>query len=377
MIIFAKDFGKLAGLKPMLIYLMIPFSFFNCISLTFEQIYGAIKKSKPIAISSLSRAYIGFGISLVIIVIFKTNKYYGPIIGQILGGALLTAYWIKCIIPYFTFSFDKSYLKYIFTYSVPLIPYVLSGVIIEQFGKIAIGNSKSVSDAGYYSLALAISSIVSIVISVSHQAWNPYYFEYMNAENYKQHDEDQNKIFRITIFLAIAIAAFGNEIGILLAKKSFTGSLYLVPIFVLGYVFYQLAYVYMRNFSYDKKTQYLTFTVLISGVSNVLLNVFLIPKLGQLGAAFSFVLSYVIMAIFAWGFNKFLVKHYGTPLKVLLTPLVFSLPFFAAIYFIGSMETIWLKIIIKLLLTSMLGIMLLWNSRAEIMRFLKFSKAVQ
>lgn len=374
LIFFAEKFGQLVGLQKKLVYLIIPFAFFNGISLTFEQIYGPLKKSRIVAISSLSRAYIGFAFSVGIVLMLKTDKFYGPIIGQIIGGAALVFYWIKCISPYFKLSFDRTYIKYILSYSVPLIPYVLSGVIIEQFGKVAIGNVKSVSEAGFYSLALAVSSIVSIVIAVSHQAWNPYYFEYMNSGNYAQHDADQNKIFRITIFLAISIAAFGNEIGLLLAKHTFAKSLYLVPIFVLGYVFYQLAYVYLRNFGFTRKTQYLTLCVLLSGLSNVLLNTVLIPKYGEIGAASSFVISYMLMALIAWALNKYIVKHYGPPLKLFLYPLFLSLPFFVIIYSLRFMEGFWIKFLIKGTLTTLLGIILFWGFRSELMKYLRFQK---
>lgn len=371
LIVYSEEFGKLVGLSKELIYLIIPFAFFNSISLTFEQIYGVLKESKKIAISSLSRAYIGFAFSLAIILIIKTNRYYGPVVGQILGSCALLYYWFKSIGPYISFSFNKSYLKYIFSYSIPLVPYVLSGVIIEQFGKIAIGNTKSASEAGFYSLALAVASLVSIVIAVTHQAWNPYYFEYMNAKNYKQHDEDQNKIFRITLFIAMGVASFGSEIGLILAKRNFSGSLYLVPIFVVGYVFYQLSYVYMRNFGFTKKTLYLTLTVLLSGISNVVLNTFLIPEYGELGAAVSFMLSYVIMAFFAWVFSKFVVKAYSAPLAIFLLPLLYSIPFFASVYYVSSVDNFILKIVIKVLLASLLGIILFWSLKAEVTKILK------
>lgn len=372
LIVFAKDIGTLFGLsEPLLMYMLILFSLINALSLTFEQIYGVLKKSKLIAISSLVRAYLSFGFSIVIILLLKEDKYYGPIVGQILGGIALIFFWIKWIKPYFKFKFDKKYLVYIFSYSVPLIPYVLSGVIIEQFGKIAIGKINSASEAGFYSLALTISSIVLIVITVSHQAWNPYYFEYMNNKNYIQHDRDQSKIFRITVFLAVFIAAFGDLIGNVLAKKSFSGSFYLIPIFVTGYVFYQLAYVYMRNFAYTKKTKYLTVTVFISGISNIILNYFIIPYYGETGAAVSFVLSYIIMAAFAWVFNKYFIKHYGSPLKLFLVPLIISIPFFVTLYYVRYIDGLVYQILLKISIVIIISIILFWDMRHEIFRFIR------
>jgi O-antigen/teichoic acid export membrane protein len=365
--LFAEEFGKLVGLSKELVYLIIPISGINIIGLTFEQIYGPLKRSKEVATSSIVKVCLGFAFSVVLILLFKKDKFYGQIYGQILAGLFIVFFWIRLIKPYFKWSFDRAYIKYIFTYSVPLIPYALSGVLIEQFGKIAIGSSQSISHAGFYSLALTVSSIVNIVISVTHQAWNPYYFEYMNSKNYIQLDKDFIKIFKLTILVAFGVASFGNEIGLLLAKKEFSESLYLVPIFTIGYIFSQLSFAYIRNFGYTKKTQYMTITILVSGISNVLLNVLLIKSFGELGAAISFVLSYVIMAVLAWILNTYFVKLHSTSWKSLLIPLFSVIPFYIILYFIFSLESFLLGLTIKGLLVVFLAVCIFWNERKSIL----------
>lgn len=369
-IVFAEEFGKLTNLNTNTVYLLIPMSLINVVGLTFEQIYGPLKKSKIIAISSLTRVYIGFAISILLILLFKENKFYGQIIGQIIAGGLMIIYWGVKIRPYFKIAFDKSYLKYIFTYSIPLIPYALSGVIIEQFGKVAIGNSQSISTAGYYSLALTVGSLVSIAISVTHQAWNPYFMQYMNEKNYLQLDKDFIRIFKVTTVVAFSIATFGGEIGLLLAKREFLGSMYLIPVFTIGYVFYQLSYAYLRNFGYSRSTHYMTITVLISGISNVLLNVILIKPLGELGAAISFALSYIIMAILAGLINKYLVKLHSTPIKHMLIPIIISIPFYFSIYTLQYLDYFLISVVIKIILVTLFAGIILWNDRTEIYRYL-------
>jgi O-antigen/teichoic acid export membrane protein len=371
LIVFAEEFGELVGLSKRVVYLLIPVTFINIIGLTFEQIYGPIKKSKTIALSSLARVYLGFAFSITFIFIFKDNRYYGQIIGQIFAGILMIIYWVKKIKPYFKFSFNIKYVKYIFTYSIPLIPYALSGVIIAQFGKIAIGSDQGLAEAGFYSLAATLGGLVSIIISVTHQAWNPYYMEYMNSKNYLQIDIDFNKIFKITILSAFVISAFGKEIGLLIAKEDFVGSLYLIPIFTMGYIFYQFAYVYLRNFGYSKKTHYMTITVFISGLSNVLMNIIFIDKYGELGAAISFALSYVVMAVVAWFFNSFFVKLHSPNLKPIFLAILLVIPFYFFLYKLIIFESILISIFIKLFLVAILSLLLFWKEKNEIIKAIK------
>lgn len=367
LVLFANEFGNLVGLKKEVVYLIIPMSIVNIVGLTFEQIYGPLKRSKEIALSSVIRVFLGFAFSVGFIFLFKKDRFYGQILGQIVAGLCIVFFWIRLIKPYFNWSFEKSYIKYIFMYSVPLIPYALSGVIIEQFGKIAIGGSQGLSQAGFYNLALAVSSIVNIAITVTHQAWNPYYFEYMNSKNYEQLDKDFVRIFKLTILIAFGVACFGKEIGLLLAKKEFSGAFYLIPVFTIGYVFSQFSYAYIRNFGYTKKTQYMTITILVSGISNVLLNVFLIKPLGELGAAISFVISYVIMTILAWGINNYFVKLHSTPIKQLIVPLIVTSPFYILLYFLMDIQSIFLAIIIKSFFYCLIVLIIFWRERKEIL----------
>lgn len=364
--LFADEFGEMVGLNRDAVYLIIPVTAINIIGLTFEQIYGPLKRSKEIAISSVARVFVGFAFSVALILLFRKDKFYGQILGQIIAGLCMTFFWISLIKPYLKWSFDRSYIKYIFLYSVPLIPYALSGVIIEQFGKIAIGSSQSLSEAGFYNLALTISSIVNIIIAVTHQAWNPYYFEYMNSKNYKQLDSDFIRIFKLTILVAFGVACFGKEIGLLLANKEFSGALYLVPVFTIGYIFSQFSFAYIRNFGYTKKTQYMTITILASGISNVILNVFFIKSFGELGAAVSFVLSYVIMAVLAWFINAFFVKLHSTPFKQMLLPLSIVIPFYVSLYFVMDIQSIFGAIIVKVISFCLLLSILFWTDRKVI-----------
>lgn len=348
-------------------YLIIPVVLFNIIGLMFEQIYNPQKKSRIIAKSSLIRVYLGFSFSIIFIFLFQSEKFYGQIWGQIAAGVILTIFWIRKIKPYFVFSFSMKHLRYILFYSLPLIPYSMSGVLIEQFGKLSIGNNYTISDAGYYSLALSISGLVAIIIAITHQAWNPYYFEYMNNKNYIQHDKDQNRIFRITILGGIFLAALGPEIGMILAKSDFTGSLHLIPILVIGYIFYQLAYVYMRNFGYTRKTIFSTLTVLSSSLLNIIINIYAVPRWGEFGAAISFVIAYIFMAFVAWFFNKYVVKFYTTPLKQFLRPLAITLPFFIAIYLVHP-DNYFLSISFRLIVMGIVAFILFWHERQSLMK---------
>ncbi len=365
----AEWIGQLVNLDKEVVYLLIPYALVNIIGLMFDQIYGPMKMSRKIAMSSLCRVYLGFAFALLFIFIFREKKYLGQILGLLMAGTLMIVYWYFNIRKFTRLKFRPEFVKYIFSYSVPLIPYALSGVIIEQFGKLTLGQT-SVSTVGYYSLALTIASIVSIVTVVTHQAWAPYYFEHMKAKNYVQHDLEISRILRFTLLTAMGISIFGKEIGMILASVEFTGALGLIPIFTFGYVFHQYAYVYMRNISFVYKSFWLTVTVIVSGASNILLNLFIIPVWGQTGAAISFAISYFIMAAAAWGINKFVIRHYGTPPSKLLVPLLGFFFFSIPVFKLYNIAPFYLAILLKILLMTAFIIFIAWPERVFLLQFI-------
>ena len=358
---FAVKFGNFLNLDYRLVYLILPMSGLNIIALLFEQIYTPLRKSKEVALSSFLRILLGFGLSLFFLLIVKEDRFYCLIYGQIASGALLCIYYIRVIKLYFKSSFDILYFNYLFKYSVPLIPYALSGVIIEQFGRITIGNQLGYMEAGFYSLTLAISSIVSIVIAVTNQAWNPFYFEYMNNKNYDSLDNDILRILKITLVVAFGVGTFGGDLGSLLVKQDFTSYFYLIPLITIGYVFYQLSFIYIRNFGYAKKTIFLSLSFILSGLSNVIFTHFLGNIYGVLGVSISFVISYLILLVITWSINEYFLKLYSTSWVKLIKPLVVVIPFYFILLVVGFMDDIFLIFGLKVLSFILLSVLLLGN----------------
>lgn len=360
---FAPQISGWLQLPRAIVYLLAPMAVLNVASSVFIQIYQPLKRSKPIALSSLVRVYLGFTFSIGLILAFHSEKYLGQILGQVLAGTVMLIYWAKKIAPFVIFQFKWQYLRYILHFSVPLIPYALSGVIIEQFGKLTIASNDGMSQAGFYTLAISIASLTAIVTEITHMAWYPYYMEYMKTQNYTQHDTDLIRIFKLTLTAAMFFSCFGQEIGLILAKKDFTSALYLVPIITVGYVCHQLSYAYMRNISFALKTGYMSVIVISSGCANILLNSLMIPHLGILGAAIAVVLSYALMATLSWFFSVRIIKVRGIPVLKLLKPLVILLVFQSPLYFIFMWPCFWGSFCLKSLLFIVLCFVLFWNDR--------------
>ena len=352
--------SNITDLPKLLTLCLIPVALYKITNSVFTQIYNPLMQSKKIAVVSSIQSYLAFALSVVCIVVIDDNKYYGYILGNILAMLLLGSYMINQIKPYYDHCFDKHYIPYILKYCLPYIPDALSGIILVQFSKIFIGSNQGYELAGSYSLVVNMATLMGIVIQITNSAWVPYYFRYMNAKDYKSIDNDFNLIWRLTLVAAIVLSFFGKELAEILARKDFLDMMPTLPLLVSGYVFHQWAYLYLRNVGYAKRMMWNTYSYMFSGIALVLLNIVLVPRYQGYGAAIATLASYLLLFVFSYLVNKFVIKLYSPSIIKSLKPFILYLVFASFALLFGLVDLDWyLLISLKLILLSLFVGMLL------------------
>lgn len=361
-LLFSSQLSVYSGLERLLVILLIPLSLTGVLNNVFQQIYQPLLKSKKIAVVSSFNVYVGFVISILFILMMHEKRYYGMIYGSLTMAIAMGIYYYKEILRYSQNVFDKKYVKYILSFTLPYLPYSLSGIILIQFGKLIIGKQEGFHAAGLYSFASNIALLMMVIITVCHSAWNPYYMRYMNEKNYLKIDGDYDLIWKFSLLLGAFLSLFCYEIGAILARPQFILALYIVPILVLGYLFYQWSYVYLRNVAYAKKTIWNAIVVISSGIVNILLNAVLIQYYQELGVAISFAISYLFMLLFSWLTNKYLLKVYAPRVTQFLYPFLFFIPvMIIAVYFRQFPNLSFLVIMSKCIVMSVLVLFLFYR----------------
>lgn len=359
----SKQLASFIHLERLLTICIIPYSLYSILNSIFQQIYQPLLKSKKIAILSCVQSYSTFAFSVVFIMLLNEKKYYGLVLGATVAMIFVGSYIFRQILKYSIFCFDKKHVKYILNYAIPYLPYSLSGIIIIQLGNLIIGNQGNFIDAGQYSFASNIALLMMVIISLCHSAWNPFYFKYMNEKRYEQLDDDYKIMWRATLLVGACLSLFASEIGFFFARNpQYTETLYFVPILVMGYLFYQWSYVYIRNVMYAKKTIWNAVVVISSGVLNVILNALLFVYYNTLGIAISFSISYVFMFILSFFINKYIIKVYATRLSIFIKPLIIYLPiFFFSIYIRSFVDFSWNMFILKILIVLFFTLLMFYH----------------
>lgn len=333
-IIFQNELAAVFNMPVFLLWLMFPTILFQIAFSFFQQVYYPLEKSKALSKVNIVRAYSEFFVAIFIIYLLNTDLYLGPILAIIVIRAFQFIYIIKTLKPYFQLSFNYRHIKYILNYSVPLIPYTLSAVILDQFDRIMINSYSGNSEAGLYSMAYNIGMLLSVVIMVIFMAWTPNLMKYLNSANHEKRDKDLNKILRLIAFAAIGLIYFGKELGYILSEASYHDALPIIPVIVVGYIFYSIFRVYGIYAGYYKKTYLLSINLLIPSILNIILNAVYIPKYGYIAGAYTTVISFVLMALLSWFIAKYVLKEPNLTSWQILLPITINFVVFLLLYYI-------------------------------------------
>ena len=308
---------KLPGILP---FLLIFSSLFAISHSFYFQILISQKRSLESAIINILKGSFSLFLAILLILVLEENRYLGKIWGYLLVSFIFSLYFFIKILNHSKLSFKKDHIKFVLYYSVPLIPYTLSSTILAFFDRILINDVVNASSAGVYTLGYNVAAILSIVISATQAALLPDFFAFLNDKQYSRIDALVKKVFSVIVFAAFGLILFGREIVIILADVKFHEGLVVVPIVVIGWVFFGMFSVYIRYISYSKKTIYSSLVMIISGLSNIVLNIIFIPIYGYIAAAYTTAISYFILFLLTWCVPKFILKLKLTPIWILWKP---------------------------------------------------------
>lgn len=364
--IFNNEISILLGMPKSVIVFLVPSVLVFTFSSFYEQIYSAQFKSKHVVIRNIAVGYASVLFIVFFVYILEENRYLGYMYGSMLVGLISIFYYIYILKSYIVKSFKLVHIKYIFSYSIPLIPYTLTWALMPQIDKIMINYMVGGENVGLYSIAVNIGMLLFLVSGAIFQAWNPMYYNYMNECRYDKIEQEVSFIFKIIMIVSLGMVYFGSDVGKLLANEAYYSGLYVIPIIVVGYLFNTIFTFYGWGIGFAKKNIYLSIVVFLAAVINIALNVILITKFSFLGASIATSLSYFLLILMTWYVSKKILKLYTFPLKFVLYQLCLFGFFVLLCFFVSNViENIFVYFLKVILLVVFLWVLFYRNIKSK------------
>ena len=310
--IFYDSYSGMLGLSRAIVNILIFHCFGSAMFQLFNSYVSLSYSVKSYLMLTSVNALSNMGVSIVLILtVCKGDRLMGRILGAALPVILIAGY-----ICYYFFKksrpwINRQYWKYALRYSLPIIPHGISQVILASFDRIMIKGMIGAAEAGLYSFAGTINSIVVVVSTSLDKVWKPWFYEKMDAKDYKPIRKNaSNYMFGLAVFIAMVIMVIPELIRILGAREYWSTTACIVPVVIGGYFsFIYTIPVYVEYFY--KKTKYIALGSMLAAVLNIVLNYFFIPRYGYIAAAYTTLVTYFLYYVFHYLLAK---KIHGSSL---------------------------------------------------------------
>ncbi|HMA61097.1 MAG TPA: oligosaccharide flippase family protein [bacterium] len=213
-----------------------------------------------------------------------------------------------------TFSWQKA--RELVLFGLPLMP---TGLILSAMQLInrrfVIEKYLGTDDVGLYGAGYKLGKFMMLVSVAFYYAWQPFFLK-------SGVSEDSKKLFSrvltyftfVGLYIWLGLTLFIEHIANIhiedkyLINPDYQSCIRIVPYLLLAFVFYGIYQIFLPGIYHKKKTKYIAYNMIFTGIVNVGLNFLLVPRIGILGAAFGTLAGFIVLAILTYYKSQQLIK---------------------------------------------------------------------
>ncbi len=304
---FGKSFIEQVLDIPSEIVLLLPiFVLLRLIPTIVLVVFQAQQKAMNYLFFSVFQTIIDFGLSALFILILS-HGYFGRLEGTYIAFFIATIMGVGILIKmdYFNLTFDQKKIKDVLQFGLPLIPHAIGGTIIAMSDRYFISFYDGNSQVGYYTVAYQIGALMLLFSRSVNQAWSPILYALLGDKNFKQIETFTSILFFTFIVVGLGVFLLSDLIFDLLINPTFYDAKPYFPWLLLGFIFQSLYFLFANFIFYSKKTTILATITFSGALLNLLLNYFLIKRLGVIGVAYSTAITWFLFLIATFLVAKF------------------------------------------------------------------------
>ena len=270
--------------------------FLNCLLPLLQNILRGQGNTKQFAINGILTTFLMVVFNIIFIYLLKLNVegvFLANIVAYTIACSMIL-YKIK-IIQYFRFKYwDLKLIKSMASYSLPLIPNLMSWWAISSASKFIILHYMGAEGNGLYAVASRFPALLLVINSVLLLP--------LQDRILKEKDDttfvrllDKFIIFEMT--LAFILGILSPLMTKILVSKEYFETWQYMPYLYLGVGFNAIAGFLGLKYQKEKSTLKITVTSLIGAIISIVLSIILIKSIGLQGISISFLLGFYFMFV--------------------------------------------------------------------------------
>ncbi|MGG1071848.1 oligosaccharide flippase family protein [Priestia megaterium] len=211
-----------------------------------------------------------------------------------------------------TFNNIIKVIKEALKFSLPLLPSIFLWVLQSSVDRVFISKFLDNDALGLFSVGFKFASIVSLFVTSFLIFWEPklyiLYDKYGDSREFKKNVQKYKNFYSLFLNTILVVAFLLLPLGIKVMATDYRASLYIIPLMLFSNYIHGFSYFSGMGPQLRKITILSLFPLLISVVTNLILNLLLIKKLGLLGVILATNISFLVLLIINYLITKRLVK---------------------------------------------------------------------
>jgi O-antigen/teichoic acid export membrane protein len=262
------------------------------------------ERARAFFITTLLNVLAAIGLT-VVLVVGAGEGARGLLVGSYATGAVTVVALIVLQWRQLSLRFDRALLRRLLRFGLPTMPAEVSLYLLNFVDRIIIVRSAGLAEAGLYSLAVKFAQAVNVLVRGFQLAWPPLAYSIRD-------DDDARRAYATIVSLFVAGCAFVVT-GMWLFSRWFVRA-FAAPEFFPSYeaiglisvavTLYALYLVMVVILGRTGRTEFNFPAAIGALITNVVLNLLLVPPLGIVGAGLALVASYLVVLALMYGFTQ-------------------------------------------------------------------------
>ena len=218
---------------------------------------------------------------------------WGTVIAQILYAILLLLIQ-ESIFKIKLSTIDFGEIKSLLRFGLPIVPTAVIGWVLSGMDKVMLRAMCDYSELGMYEVALKVVMALSIIQSCFTNFWVPVAHQWNTEGVPKENFIKVGKLITFTMTAVFMLLLLFKEVIFMILSDEYVEGVDIIPFLLIYPVMYTISEVTVMGVYFKEKTINLLIVSVVAAGTNVVLNWFLIPVLGAIGAAIATGVSYTI-----------------------------------------------------------------------------------
>lgn len=302
----SADYGKLVRLT-------FGALFFENIAVFLLQLFKTKELSRIVVKYSAMGAMLNLALNLLLVYLLRMS-IEGILISQLASSVLVMLIVIPHIRSELKFRIDFGNIRMFIPMAIPLMIGGLLSTFADVIDRFLLDHFLSRDDVGIYSFVYRIAMIMNLLVISFRAAWLPHSMNKFFDNDYGAFGGTLTKLIGVSSVVLVMFTIFTGyffdlKIGeVHFFNPAYREGLVALPFILFGYMFNGIASFYYVYPHVSNKSYHILISDAIAFVTNLLLNLWLIPQIGILGAAAATAAAFVLSAVYLIIITSFHIK---------------------------------------------------------------------